>query len=86
MKLTTLAPNDSAIDFVLSVLKESITKTSSAKFLPIALMQALICFSSLYVGIAIVAYNLKRIGREMLRKEQQDLKKKKQKQRAKQAA
>ena len=39
-----------------------------------------------YVGIAIVAYNLKRIGREMLRKEQQDLKKKKQKQRAKQAA
>ena len=39
-----------------------------------------------YVTIAIVAYNLKRIGREMLRKEQQDLKKKKQKQRAKQAA
>jgi hypothetical protein len=39
-----------------------------------------------YVTIAIVAYNLKRIGREMLRKEQQDLKKKKQKQRVKQAA
>ena len=39
-----------------------------------------------YVTIAIVAYNLKRIGREMLRKEQQDLKKKKQKQKAKQAA
>lgn len=47
-----------------------------------------------YVGIAIVAYNLKRIGREMLRQEQQALKKrrhehaegKQQKQRIKQAA
>ena len=39
-----------------------------------------------YVGIAIVAYNLKRIGREMQRQEKQALKKKKQKQRAKQAA
>lgn len=39
-----------------------------------------------YVTIAIVAYNLKRIGREMRRQEQQVLKKKKQKQRAKQAA
>ena len=47
-----------------------------------------------YVGIAIVAYNLKRIGREMLRQEQQALKKrrpehaegKQQKQRIKKAA
>jgi hypothetical protein len=38
------------------------------------------------VGIAIVAYNLKRIGREMLRQEQQALKKKQQKQRIKQVA
>lgn len=39
-----------------------------------------------YVGIAIVAYNLKRIGREMRKQELQALKKKKQKHRTKQAA
>ena len=39
-----------------------------------------------YVGIAIVAYNLKRIGREMLKQEQEAIKKKKKKQSAQQAA